>query len=152
MSPKGAVFAALVVLAGSSQAPASAQRWPWSSGQASPVRVDARLGPAGGRLALHLGGATLARPAIRASGTRRYTPRLWVPGRYETVARRVWVPGRIERIWIEPVFEQRRPYGACNTAIRVLVRDGFWRHVRHAGHYEIRHVRVWRPGRWSRPY
>jgi hypothetical protein len=72
--------------------------------------------------------------------------RIWVPGRYETVDQRVWVPGRTERVWIEPVYELA--LGPCGTRVRVLIAAGHWRTVHHPGHYEIRRVKVYRPGCW----
>jgi hypothetical protein len=94
-----------------------------------------------------------------SAGARGYThgyshgytaSRVWVPGWYETVSERVWVPGRTERIWVEPVYEYRPVYhvGACGP-VRVLVRAGYWRTIHHPGHYELRRVRVYRPGYWT---
>jgi hypothetical protein len=73
--------------------------------------------------------------------------RAWIPGHYETLHERVWVPGWTERIWIEPAFEWRR--GPCGARFRVQVCAGYWRSVHHPGHYEIRAIRVWRPGYWA---
>jgi hypothetical protein len=72
--------------------------------------------------------------------------RIWVPGHYETVDQRVWVPGRTERVWIEPRYELA--LGPCGTRVRVLIATGHWRTVHHPGHYEIRRVKVYRPGCW----
>jgi hypothetical protein len=71
--------------------------------------------------------------------------RVWIPGRYETVARRVWVPGPVRRVWVEPVYEWR--FGHCGLEY-VCVRQGYWRSVQLPGRYEIRNERVYRPGHW----
>lgn len=71
---------------------------------------------------------------------------VWIAGGYETVEQRVWVPGCVERVWVEPTFALR--IGSCGERFRVLVTAGHWRTVQRAGHYEIRRVRAWAPGRW----
>jgi hypothetical protein len=73
---------------------------------------------------------------------------LWVPGRYELVRQRVFVPGRCERVWVEPVCEVR--FDSCGRPFTVCIRAGTWKTVRYPGSYEVRAVRVWRPGHWSR--
>ena len=75
------------------------------------------------------------------------TSRVWIPASCETVERRVWVPGCSERVWVEPVFELR--IGPCGERFRVLVAAGYWRTLHHAGHYELRPVRVEVPGHWE---
>jgi hypothetical protein len=72
--------------------------------------------------------------------------RIWVPGGYETVRQRVWVAGRTERVWVEPAFEWR--IGPCGARVRVQLAAGHWRTIHHPGHYELRPVRVYRPGYW----
>ena len=72
--------------------------------------------------------------------------RVWIPGFYETVARRVWVPGPVQRVWVDPVYEWS--IGHCGWQY-VCVRQGYWRTVHLPGHYEVRHERVYRPGRWA---
>lgn len=73
--------------------------------------------------------------------------KVWIAGRYETVERRVWIPARRERIWVDPAY--RTVYDSCGRASRVLVRSGRWEWVHRPGHYEVRHVNVWKPGYWS---
>jgi hypothetical protein len=82
-----------------------------------------------------------SRPAIRPAA------RIWVPGHFETQSYRVWVPGRTEKIWVAPVYEHRhRKYGHRRGTVKVLVRAGYWKTIRHPGHYETRTKRVWIPG------
>ena len=92
--------------------------------------------------------------AIRASrhssyGGRSYrAPRqTWIAGHYEFVNRDVWIPGRIERVYVEPIFETR--WNACGLAVRVVIREGYFRDVRRHGHFISRSVRTWIPGQWS---
>jgi hypothetical protein len=85
--------------------------------------------------------------SVRMHGRPSYSSsRVWVPGHYETIDQRVWVPGRAERVWIEPVYELA--IGPCGTRVRILLSAGHWRTIHHPGHYELRPVRVYRPGCW----
>jgi hypothetical protein len=78
---------------------------------------------------------------------RRHEHRVWVPGRYETVAQQVWVPGRVRQVWCEPVYET--VYDACGRPIRRCVANGYWKTVEDPGCYETRYVQVWREGYWT---
>jgi hypothetical protein len=90
-------------------------------------------------------GSSYGSSHVRAS--RGYaSSRVWVPGRYETIHERVWVPGRTERVWVEPVF--RFAYDSCGNRVRVLVSNGHHEDVCQPGRYELRAVRVYRPGHW----
>jgi hypothetical protein len=73
------------------------------------------------------------------------TSRVWIPGYYETVARSVYVPGPVKSVWVPAAFEWR--IGHCGWQY-VCVRQGHWETVQLPGHYEIRHERVYQPGRW----
>lgn len=73
--------------------------------------------------------------------------RTWIPGRYETVSYQVFVPGRVEKVWMPAVYENRcGPRGGIS---KVRVQAGYWKTVRHRGHYDTRYKRVWKPGHWS---
>ena len=72
----------------------------------------------------------------------------WVPGHYESVPHSVYVPGRREKIWIDPIYEDR--FDACGQRTRVLVQGGGWKVIEHPGHYETRFEQVWVSGRHER--
>lgn len=75
---------------------------------------------------------------------------VWVPARYETVRRRVRVAGRVERFYQPAVYETHYDrYGY--TAVRVLVRRGYWTTTRRApGHFVTQVERVRREGYFER--
>ncbi len=90
--------------------------------------------------------ASVGRRGHRVSN-RRYAPRkVWVAGRYVLEKRRVWVAGTKRKVYVEPVYETR--YDDCGRAYQVLICEGHYRVIRDPGCYEIRRVRVWRPGFW----
>ncbi|MDP6538850.1 MAG: hypothetical protein QF903_12315 [Planctomycetota bacterium] len=99
--------------------------------------------------------ASLGAPSRSYAGPRGYRSscakplarRIWVPGHYETVAERHWVPGATRRIWVPA--SHGVVYDACGRARTVLVSAGHWETVTDPGRFEIRHVRVWRPGAWA---
>jgi hypothetical protein len=72
--------------------------------------------------------------------------RVWVPGHYDTVARRVYVPGYTKTVWHPARYEFRYRHG-CR--VRVLISEGHYDTVRVPGRYETQHVRVWHPGRFE---
>ena len=90
--------------------------------------------------------ATIGRRGHRVS-TRRYAPRKeWVAGCYVLENRRVWVRGAKRNVYVAPVYRTR--YDECGRAYEVLISAGHYEVVRDPGCYEIRRVRVWKPGFW----
>jgi len=70
--------------------------------------------------------------------------RCWVPGHFETVCREVFVPGCERRVYVDPVYDTCTD--PCGNVTRTIIREGYFKVVRDAGHFETVCSQVWVPG------
>jgi hypothetical protein len=69
-----------------------------------------------------------------------------VPATYRYVTEKIWVPGHSERVWVPPVYEQRRTRSGVS---RVLVKPGHYETRERPGRFEHVKRKIKVPARWE---
>lgn len=141
----GLALGALVPAATAQPAPSD---WELRVGKASKSgHVTVRAGSTGIGVDLaHRRGKGLRKPSAHVSVHPYGRPATYVPGHYETRYQRVWVPCSTERVWVPA--QVKVSYLPCGRRIETVLAPARWEVITHPGHYEMRQVRVWVPGRY----